>query len=717
MAEQKEVSGWRKRFLANRMSFESILFEKELVVRERESFGAGLAGAIAIGLFASLLTAQWALRQGYLFPAADSAGFQMVFTCFGHFKSGGVWNIFTPLSSGLDSPLIPPLYYLTYVPVLKFITGNFNLAMILVNSFYLTGLSLAVFIAVKKNRNNKSGWLGACFAMAMPFVLEAARHPDHRLASMTLAAAAYAAYINSEEFEHPSWNFWCGLFFGLGFFSDTMFWIYVLPLVPFMVSGLTGQLSSGSLFKGLLPGVVLALPWYAFASVSWALGYFSGSAATDVARPGLWLYLASLSGAAGLPFFLLGVVALLWMYFSVFMPYSSRKIVAAWLWVPFVIVYFLFQGRPEYMYPALLPMAVAVSVMTPGRVRKYLTGLALFVLLVNQSGFVGPVFLGGARLAGLPRPAGPQSRMPELMADLKARAAGQKTSTVALVGSDENFNPLSLNYFSEEGGKSAVKFSVYLPDTLGLADFVVYKTGAFGVAGAGVPDALTREISRPWFAKVFSRAAEFNLADTSRLVVYAKHPVPDPPFREGRYSVKKMNLGGIFMEEGSLKLSGFDPARGVYGKAEFFSPYATLEGLDIYGLTIEITGFSGLSDTGAISDIRATGAGVVRIVSAKITDYSIERYLSGKYGGLEKFEVKLDKTVQIRSERKGVGAYWQLSLAARPPELELQLEDFTCGGYTVPQFLLGKFKYDLSGLPYEIQFNRVEFKDQMLEIS
>ena len=254
MAEQKEISGWRKRFLSNRMSFESILFEKELVVQQRESYGAGIAVALVIGLSASLLTAQWVLRQGYLFTAADSVGFRMAFTCLEHFKSGGVWNLFKPLSSGFGSPVVPPLYYLTYVPVLKYITGNLNWAMIIVNTFYLTGLALAVFIAIKKNRNNKSGWLGACFAMALPFVLETARHPDHRLATMALVAATYAAYINSEEFEYPFWNTWCGLFFGLGFFADHMFWVYMMPLFPFMASGLMGQLSCGSIFKGLVPG-------------------------------------------------------------------------------------------------------------------------------------------------------------------------------------------------------------------------------------------------------------------------------------------------------------------------------------------------------------------------------------------------------------------------------------------------------------------------------
>lgn len=715
MPEEKQMPGWRQRFLANRMSFESILFEKELLVREKESFYAGLAGALAIALFSSLLLTQWVLRQGYLFGAGDAAGFRMVSACLEHFGSGGVWNLFRPLS--MTAPEIPPLYYLTYVPVLKFITADLGRAMILVNSFYLCGLSLAIFIAVKKNRSNKAGWLASGFAMAMPFVIETSRHPDHRLAAMALAAAVYAAYINSEDFEYPSWNTWFGVFFGLGFFADTMFWVYVLPLVPFLLGGLTNQLASGSIFKGLLPGAVLALPWYCFASAAWALRYFSGAAAPETFRPGLWLYLVNISGAAGLPLFLLGASALLWMYFSVFMPYSSRKIVAAWSWVPFVLVYFLFGGRTEYLYPALLPLAVAVPVMTPGKIRNYMCGVALFFMLINQSGLVPPFSLGRARIAGTAKPFRGEYKTAELMAELRSRTAGSKTAAVAMVGEDDNFNRVIFSQLAGASGPAALKFAAYQPGTLGLADFVICKTAAFNAPQAG--RSLAREISRPWFAAVFSQAASFDLPDTSRLVLYEKRPVSDPPFREGKHQFAKMDLGGILMDEGYVTLSGFDPARGAYARAALFSPYATFEGFDIYGLNLEISDFSGVSETGSISDIRLTKAGTVRIISARFTSYALERYVSGRYAGLKKTEVTLDETVQIDAVHDGKPVHAALCLSARPPTLDFSLINFTYDGYQVPGFIrsLFKFKYDMSGLPCEIRFNRVKLDAQMLEIS
>jgi len=725
MPEEKPVPGWRKRFLANRMTFESILFEKELLVPGRENFKAGLAGALAMALFAALLPAQWVLRQGYFFSAADAAGFRTVFAWLEHFRVDGVWSLFKPLPAGFGAPMLPPLYYLTYVPVLKFITGSLNWALVLVNTFYISGLTLAVFTAIRKNRGNKPGWLGAGFALAMPFVLETARHPDHRLAAMALAAAVYACYINSEDFQYPVWNLWFGVFFGLGFFADTMFWVYMLPLAPFLLSGLTNNLAAGSILKGLAPSAALALPWYAFAVVPWTFKYFSGTAAAGGFRPGVWSYLVNLSSAAGLPLFLLGSAALLWMYFSVFMPYASRKIVAAWFWVPFAAVYFGPGAGPDYMYPAILPLAVAAAVLSTWRASIYLMFFCAFFMLADQSGLVGPVFMGRARVAGASKPSGAEYAA-ELMAALKPGAAGARCCKVALAGEDENFDHVRLNFYSAAAGRAELKFYVFQPGTMGLADFVVRKTPAPGRPEAGqtgaIPDqedALTREISRPWFGKVFSRTTSFYLPDGAKLVLYAKNPSAGASFPERKYKIKNMDLGGLFMEEGSLTLSGFDPAGKVYAKAELFSPYATLAGFDIYGLNLEITDFSGLSDTGSVSDLKITGAGAVRVVSARTTNFSLERYLSGLYAGFEKLGVKLDGTARIRGVRKGREVRCELSLDARPPELALRLDDLTCGIYGLPGVMSGlfRFKYDLSALPFDVRFNRIKLKDQMLEVS
>ncbi len=718
MTEEKKSAGWRQRFLANRMTFESILFEKELVAGGKERQASGLAGALAICLLASLLLAQWVLRQGNFFSAGDVAGFQTASAWLEHFRSGGIWSLFSPLPSGFSSPVRPPLYYLTYVPVLKFITGDMSRALILVNSVYLSGLALAIFFAVRKSRGSQSAWLGAGFAMALPFVLETARHPDHRLAAMALAASTYAAYIHSDDFEYPAPSLWFGVFLGLGFFSDARFWLYILPLVPFIINGLSGPMAGGSILKGLLPGVALSLPWYASACIFWGVQYLSGAVTYSFARPGLTNYLSDLSAAAGLPLFLSGGLALLWMYFSAFMPYPARKIVAAWFWVPFAMVYVLFGGRAEYMHPALLSMCVAVAVMTPGKVRKYFTGLVIFLLVANQSGLSWPVMLGGVRGAGGPGFSRTRYSVPKLMAELRSRAGGKKTAA-AVIGEEGDFNHVSLNFLSERLGGTPVKFGVYSPDTLGLADFVVYKTAAFNTPRLDASAGLALELSRPWFAETFSQAAYYDLPDTSRLLIYEKKKPAASALRPGKNLLKRIEAGGLNASDSVLTLSDFDPARGVYARARLFAPYAEMGGFDVYGLNLEISDFSAVLDTGSVSGLKVTGAGSVRIISARTTGYAFERYLSGRYPEVESLEVRLNETMRVSGTSSGKDLYAEISFAARPPILRFRLDDLAYSGRSLPGFMLGAFTFEhiLSGLPCEVLFNQVKIERQMLVIS
>ena len=223
MSDDQNLPAWRKKFLATRMTFESILFEKELLMPQREKLSTGLLGLAGVWLFHVALLAQWALRRGYFFTQSDADSFNSVLRFAEYFKSQGFWALLKPEFSGLS--LNPPLYYLSYVPVFNYLTTDLNLALILVNSFFLLILALAIFFAVRRSRPNRAGWLGAAFALALPFVLETARRPSPELALMAMAAALYACYINSDEFEHGKWTFAFAVAMGLGFFSHRFFWL------------------------------------------------------------------------------------------------------------------------------------------------------------------------------------------------------------------------------------------------------------------------------------------------------------------------------------------------------------------------------------------------------------------------------------------------------------------------------------------------------------
>ncbi|MCX5786102.1 MAG: hypothetical protein NTX59_10475 [Elusimicrobia bacterium] len=787
MPEEKKQLSWKEKFLANRATFESVLFEKELVMPAREKLSVGLLGAAGIWLLGVLLLAQWAFRQGCFFSAADASGFERINAYAAHLSSGGFWSLFKPMISGFELDPNPPLYYLSYFPVFKFLTSDLTSAMLAVNSFYLLVIALSIFLAVKKSRNNFSGWLGTAFTMAMPFTLEVARHPEPELAAMAMAAAAYSCYINSEDFEHSNWSFWSSVFFSLGFFAHRHFWVYALPLAPFIMPAMAGYLARNEILKGLLLGLALNLQWYSVFLVSRFLGFYR----PESQSAGFWTSFGLSVQAASLPFFIIGGLALLWMYFSVFMPYANKKVVAAWFWVPYLaLTYLVGTTDPKLFYPALFPLAIAAAVMTPNFIRKYLFWLALGLTFLNQSGLVAPFSFGRYFVAGLEAPQQDEQRGAEILESLTSQGPGP--SRVLVAGGGNSFNSASFSLLAGERGV-AKNMVFYNRSDLApaFADYIVYRTPSYGAVPsrpmpAQVPYQGPMAIRRPfgretdntevghklktepaepkergplaesdlssvfsesWFDLLFEETREFELKDTSKVLLYAKRRQTKEPFAAGKYTIKKYEIGGLNLENAKLTLKNFDPQKGIYSNALVFAPSASYEGIDIYGLALELTdlrivaagpahfnrsaggenssvGFNPrfLNQKGwarpLISDLVVSGVGSVKVVSAQISAKAVERFLAGRLKFLGNPNVALSRTITLHSDTpREINA--KLSLAVkRNSFFELKLDSFDCEGYQAPEFFVRNFifNYDFALSPYVLSFEAFKINGQIFEI-
>ncbi|HCE99184.1 MAG TPA: hypothetical protein DER10_11890 [Elusimicrobia bacterium] len=695
------------------MAFESILFEKELVVPKREKLSAGLLGAAGIWLLGALLLAQWTFRQGSFFSSADSAGFARINAYTAHLSSGGFWSIFKPVLGGFTLDTNPPLYYLSYFPVFKFLTSNLTEAMLAVNSFYLLIIAFSVFLAVKKSRNNMSGWLGTAFAFGMPFTLEMARHPEPELVAMAMTAAAYCCYINSEDFECPRWSFWFSVFFSLGFFAHRHFWVCALPLVPFIIPAIAGYITRDEILKGLFPGLALNLPWYAM-----FLAYrFLGLYRPESQNVGFWTYFSLSAQAASLPFFVIGGLALLWMYFSVFMPYSNKKIVAAWFWAPYLaLTYIVKTADPRLIYPVLLPFAMAAAVMSPNLIRKPLLGLTLWLTMITQSGLVGPFGFGNYPIAGLESPSRGGYHAGEILESLAHEGPGPFRVLVA--GGKSGFNSGSFNIFAAARGAAGNIFFYDQADLApALADYIVFKTPGYGEV-SGPQDGLSSVVSEPWFNLIFEKKKELDLNDTSKILVYAKRRFMEKPFAEGTYAVKKYDIGGLSLQNAKLTLENFDPRKGVYSKALVFAPYAVYEGADIYGLTLELADFRAAASRPDISGLVVSGIGSVKVISAKISAYAVERFIAGRLKLVTGPEVTIGRTITLHSETpREINA--ELSVPVEKGSfIEIKLEALEFAGYHVPDFFVRNFifTYNLALSPYRLSFKTFKAARQLLVI-
>ncbi|OGS14292.1 MAG: hypothetical protein A2285_00510 [Elusimicrobia bacterium RIFOXYA12_FULL_57_11] len=711
MTDENEMPAWRKKFLATRLAFESILFEREMVMPQKERMSTGLTVLAGIWLFHALLFAQWVLRRGYFFLREDAESFTAVLRYADYFQSQGVWALLKPELSSLT--FNPPFYHLAYVPVLRYLTTDLSLALIVVNSFFMLVLALSVFLAIRKSRPNRAGWLGAAFALALPFVLETVRRPAPEIALMALVAAVYACYILSEEFEHASWTFWFGLSLGLGFYCHRFFWLYVIPLAPFILSGFLNPLSRDELFKGVFPGVVLNLPWYLFSVVVLVSGL-----APFVGEPqGFWACMKTGVASAGLPLFTLGALALVWMYFSVFMPYEKKKVVAALFVVPYLVLTWGLRGhRPELLYPAMLfPFAVALPIMTPHAARKYLLFFVLALGAVNQSGLVPPLSIGSYRFGGLPLPPGKVYRVEELIALVKAQVPAEG-GLVGLYGSDEGLNVDSLRFAASKNA-CRVKFE-NLPVCPACSSVLIYKNNPSALT---VPDPAVAAFSgvkaQAWFTQLFAKKAELELADASKIEVYVKVPGLGKIFPDGVYNLSGLALGRLKIEDATLKIAGFNAATGAYAKGEFFAPSVLLSGGDIYGLGLEI---GGLELAGTEQKPVPAGTKSIKVTSAKISSYAVERYLSEKFPSLTELHVSLEHTLGVSAFARGYKLDAEFAMVLpRPGLLEVKPSEFSFGSFTVPVFLLDLFSFrlDYSDNPYGLQIFGLKMRGQMLELN
>jgi len=709
MSEEAEnLPAWRKKFLATRMTFESILFERELVQPQREKLSLGLLGVLGIWLFHALLLAQWAFRRGYFFNQADAASFGAVLRYAAYLKSQGFWALVKPEFA--DLALNPPLYYLSFIPVMDYLTKNLNTALVLVNSFYLLVLALSVFLAVRQSRPNRAGWLGAAFALALPFVMETARRPAPEMALLALVAALYCCYIRSDDFEHPKWTLAFAAVMSLGFFSHRFFWLYALPLVPFILTGLSGPLSRDELVKGFFPGLVINLPWYLFVAAAAAAGFVPLWGAYH----GFLHYLRLGFAAAGAPLFLLGGAALTWMYFSVFMPYEKKKIVAAWFWVPYLALAWLVRGtHPALLYPALLPFAVALPVMTPHQARKYFLIAVLALGAIGQSGLVRPFSFGSWPIGGLPLPPARDYRAAELL-DLVKTGVPAAGGLVAVYGGDANLNAESLRFaYSASGGN--VKFSDS-PACPACAPLIIHKTPRFGEKPAPTEADFAELKTHGWFSALYDRTAELELADLSRAEVYQKRPDTMKFFEEGQLEVRSLVFGRLLIDDATLKLAGFDKDTGRYASAELFAPSAQFLGGDVYGLTLDIKGLSA-AGPGRTPFVPA-GVDSVRITSGKISAYAVERYLADRFPFLEDLKVTLDGGLAVSATARGRALDAVFALAIKDNVLEVKPAAFSLGPVSLPDYFLGLFTFrlDFSDNPYNLRIDGLRVSRQMIEL-
>ncbi|MDT8285943.1 MAG: glycosyltransferase family 39 protein [Elusimicrobiales bacterium] len=712
--EQEHAVTFKNKFYAARMAFESILFEKELTAPKREDWKKGPLGLAVLILVSSIFLWQWKSRQGDLFSAEEAARVTVVQDYLADYEAEGPAALLGT-GSVKGAAAQPPLYYLSYLPVLKFVTSDIGTAVFLVNAFYLALMLSFIYYALRRHRNTLSSLTAAVAAASFPFVLECARSLSPQIATLAFAAGFWCFYLNSEDFDRPKPLFWMGLMFSLGVMTDVFYWVYVLPLLPMMIAVASGHMNRSEMLKGLLPGILAGVPWYLMNAVSFYNAWLARSmAGADLSRwDKFWWLLEASAESMHLPFFLLGAVAMIWMYYSVFMPYIGKEKIVLWFVVPYLFFTLLGLREVEYMYPALLPFAIAVGVMMPSKLRYPAGALAAVLMLINGSGLVGVKYFPGVKLAPLFGSAVVVSGddfSEKFLSAVRPVAAGRRSPVVCLVGGGEYLNPDTIRVMLSRRGIEGAKVIDSGADLASFCDVLALTPSSSPEAAA----AASRIRSASWLGAAFQRAGTISLpaGDTE---LYHKRRVL--PFDQGggTFRYPSLSIGGLKLRDVVIKTGGFDPASGRYPKADVSSSYASYGEMDIHGFSATAANFSFALEDGKPVILSASP---VRLTGGKITDFSVARFLEKSGFPVKDLEVKFGDGMTIFGTMGGkpIEAELEVELKGRKLVVTPRTVRYGSADFEPKYIPLLKYSLDLDDLPLDVRLDSLTIRASIAEI-
>jgi len=699
--EKQSVPQWKRKWIASRMTFESILFERELLTPKKEKSYKGIIYFILIFIFQIGLLFFYFFRNNGALSYIDIEKIKMAENYFSSIINSGFMEFLK--SGNMSTAWDMPFYYLTYIPIFKYITSDYSYSIFIVNSIYILLIMISIYLIINIKRNYQSALLGVAFASSMPYLINLSHHFSPQLATIAFVCLTYFFFIKSEEFEDNKWIFPMALSVSFGILTDKFFLFYVLPIVPWFVY-VFGGIYRASLFKGFLPGIIFGIPFYLRLFVQ--LIIVSMTYGRDFIKNknfNLFWYINPSINALHVIFFIIGIITLLWMYYSLFMPYERRKIVGKWFFLSYIAFWILPIKRPEYIYPALIPFAISTAIMTPSMIRKFLLYFFLGISFINQTGIITEKYINfngnKINIIGLPEIPSKKEKLDNIMILLKENISGVKI--VGIYGENNYINANTLKAMSLKYKINDVKF-INCPEEFSfLPDILIVK-------GADNIQRLPKE-----FFLLFKEKINFNNRDIS---IFIKDIPEQYIIKEiKKYPIKNMSFAGINFADIFIDGLGFDEVRKVYKDASIYISYATHDEIDAYGINLKANDFciARIEDKFIIC-----GFSGLKIENLKITDFSLARYIEKKFPMLKNFSVEIDRYIEISGDLNGRNLLMRGNININKSDIVFSFNMFSYNGYELPDWLYHflNFKIDFKELPVSIKINNIKYKKALLEI-
>lgn len=724
MSEQKkrELSAG-ERFRVLKMTLESVFFQTEAFSekdRARPKMTKGLIGVLVLAAAQLLLLSFWVWRDARPLTPKEMTAVNAVAEYSRLWQAGDLGGMFTSFKSEGGKPE-SPLYYWLAVPAVRFIPAAPEKAIILFNSFYLGLIALFTFLLVRYNRVDKSGWLAACFATCLPFVLGSAKIISPEIAVIAWTIGCYAAFIWSEEFEKPKPTYAFGLCFMFGMLTSWAFPLYILPISLYFVNGLLNGISRKTCFNILLLNAAVFIVWLWINLPAVAMWSFT-TAALPAEGPQLsslgkvtWHFWQAFN-SAGFIMFGIGVLSFIWMMTAEFMPFPGRRALFNWMLVTYIALIFIPVREPRLYWPALVALAPAAGIMMPKQGRWVLLGICAFVALSVQTGFVNakkitlaghPITVIGSESAAL-RDAG-VAKMLDAGKQYLPQTAPLNTAVV--VKPSANINAAWLSAQARSAGFGKLIFINDSDSVFKYPELVVWLAGV-QTSSAAEKDETVFASANPadaqnWFSQLYAPAGRFAIKDPvngteAQAYLFGLKRSTAAPYTEGVVPLGDLKLGRAELTEVKFAPGEWDAEAGCYKTAHLGAGVLRDGTVDIYGPVVELKNFSFVADNG---NLRITRLDAVLVKKAIVNATSLQDCLDSWFGGGGK-----ESSVQIAPE--GISAAFDykgypvsvlvgMAVPAEGAGPEFTVRRLTLRGISVPSFMAStqKFSPDLRPSP------------------
>jgi hypothetical protein len=647
------IEKFRRRFEANKIAIEGVLFEKEKRKEEKKDYRYWFyfVGAYILNFIINLI---YFVKNGdFSLNLNDLKALEYL----NNYLGKGILNILK--FSVLDHLNFDmPPYYFLYFGFIKILGIPYSFSIFLVNSILIFLVSYGLFYLLLKTRNEKVALTSVLIFLSMPITFDIQRHFSPILLTSVFVLWSYYFYIKSEKLDDARGLHIFVVIYSLGFLSDKFFVIYTLPMIGFINLLLT-TVYWEYVVKVFVPLLIISVIFYIRFLM---IGLFSISLLDKFEfKLNLGFYLKEFINSFGGIYFYFFIVLFFWMLFARFMVYEPRKIIFKMLIYPLIIISFLPFLNKNYIFPLTLPFIIGSSLMITPYIRKYFNYLTLLIMVINGFSIFALKTYSGITVIGNAKK--DQRQEIEVIAKTmrndiefeRLNKSDDRDRIVSVNLKNDYINYYVLNYLKEKFDLRKVRFVVdndYFND---FCDYII----------------TDNKIAKSNFKKIHS------LKDI-HLYKRIFNPVSSIGCVQKCY-FDRLNIGNLRFEGVEIELSkNFNSAYNIYDYAVLKAKYSNFKGIDIYIPVLKFYNFS-FSSKGSPSVFFFTK---VDVLWAKISNFSVSRFFEDNFKELDiSF---FEDVIVLKKKIFGLDFSYYISLHSKDGVFCFKVERFEIGEVKLP---------------------------------